>query len=105
MNKKKVYLDDVRATPEGWHRTFNIQDTIKLIDNEEAEIISLDNDLGELTIINGEEGWHVLQWLEEKVFNNPDFFVPEIRIHTDNIVARKRMEQIIKSIERFKSRS
>ncbi len=97
----KIYLDDCRITPEGWHRTYNVQETINLILSGNVEIISLDNDLGDLTIKTGEEGWHVLQWLEEYVYHNPTFNIPEIRIHTDNNVARERMKQIIQSIKRF----
>jgi hypothetical protein len=67
---------------------------------EDVEIVSLDNDLGELTVKTGEEGWHVLQWIEEYCYHNPSWCPPKVMIHSDNPVARQRMESIIKAIER-----
>ena len=45
----KIFLDDDderRPTPEGWHRTFTAQETIKLIENGNVTHVSLDHDLG-----------------------------------------------------------
>lgn len=47
----KIYLDDVRQTPEGWHRCFKIEEIQRLLceallGGEEITHMSLDHDLG-----------------------------------------------------------
>lgn len=44
----RVFLDDVRETPEGFtHRAFNADEAITLLITGEVEFISLDHDLGD----------------------------------------------------------
>lgn len=99
----KVYLDDLRDEPEGWHRTYTVPETIELLKQGVVTELSLDNDLGNRTVRLHEEGWHVLEWIEETVFHNPSWKVPKIYIHTGNWVARDRMLSILQSIERLKT--
>jgi hypothetical protein len=78
--------------PEGWdwHLTVEamIDDMRRLINHgAEIEMISLDNDLGELKT----EGYKVLDWLER--LQIPVNF--GIHIHSANPVARERMRAII----------
>ena len=42
----KIYLDDVRTTPEGWTRCFKIEEVQKLLKEEVVTDMSLDHDLG-----------------------------------------------------------
>jgi hypothetical protein len=47
----KIYLDDIRATPEGWHRCFKVEEVQKLLcdallGGEPITNMSLDHDLG-----------------------------------------------------------
>lgn len=47
----KIYLDDVRMTPEGWHRCYKIEEIQRLLceallGGEEITDMSLDHDLG-----------------------------------------------------------
>ena len=96
----KIWLDDIRTPPDGswkWFKT--AEDAIDWFrlnhDVWDVEILSLDNDLGE----GRDEGYKVLDWLEEKKFYVPNFVVPKkIQVHSANPVARGRMEQ---SIERM----
>lgn len=91
----KIWLDDERRAPEGWVRIFHVIDAINLLESGEVDEISPDHDLGEHM-----NGYQVLERLERMVvFNKME--PPIIHIHTANPVARKRMEQAVKSIERF----
>ena len=93
----KIWLDYLRTPPseEGtWCKnTTEVKALLSLSNSRwDVEVLSLDNDLGE----GLDEGYTVLDWLEEKKFRNPNFAVPKkIQIHSANPVARKRMEQII----------
>lgn len=93
----KIWLDDIRTPPDGsWKWLKTAEDVINWFrlnhDVWDVEILSLDNDLGE----GLDEGYKVLDWLEEKKFYVPNFVVPKkIQVHSSNPVARRRMEQII----------
>jgi hypothetical protein len=43
----KVYLDDERTTPEGWHRVYWPDKAIALLKTGDVTQISLDHDLGD----------------------------------------------------------
>lgn len=109
----RLWLDDVRPAPEGYRWVKNVEDAIFEIKRYNCESdwiwqeyilghlnredlerydqiwsieeISCDNDLGE----NEVEGYKLLNWLEATHRNIP------IHIHSDNSVARQRMELII----------
>lgn len=94
----KIWLDDLREPPtDEWvwcNATHSVETLLSLSNNAhfDVEVLSLDNDLGE----GRDEGYRVLDWLEEKKFHNPNFTVPKkIQVHSANPVARRRMEQII----------
>lgn len=84
-----IYLDDIRETPEGYVRTYTVEQTIELIENFNGNIekLSLDNDLG----IGFKEGREVMKWIEEKAFNNELLPIPHIIIHSGNPVAQDEM--------------
>lgn len=95
----KVYLDDVRDTPEGWTRTYTVEETINLLKTGEVTELSLDHDLGKDQ--EGKDladGYEVLNWLEEQVVVNK--FVPpsEIYIHSANAAAWPKMKSAIEQI-------
>jgi hypothetical protein len=96
----RIFLDDERETPPGWQRVFTVRELISVFEKEYLKVgeISLDNDLG----VGFEEGWKFLQWLEEKVFENPSYHVPNFRFHTANPEARRHMVAIYRSILRKK---
>lgn len=94
----KIWLDDVRETPEGWVRFKTAESLIDFLSNNFnlVEEISFDHDLGE----NVETGYDVLTWIEEYVFNHRDH-VPVMTIHSDNGPGIKNMRAAIESIWRF----
>lgn len=85
----KLYLDDIRPTPEGWIHCRWPQDVISYMISYKSRIteISLDHDLGNDYVGTG---YMVLEWIEEKCFYDSSFHVPKISLHTDNPVARKK---------------
>lgn len=90
----KVFLDDERATPEGWVRVYWPDEAIDLLKKGYVEEISLDHDLGD--DLRG-TGYDVITWIEREVALR-GFVPPKIFIHSANISARIRMEQAIRSI-------
>ena len=96
----KVYLDDERATPEGWHRVYWPEEAIELLRTGMVEVISLDHDLGD---DERGTGYDVVKWIEEQVVTT-GFVPPEMRVHSANVSARTKMELGIRSIERLAKR-
>ncbi len=93
----KIYLDDERATPDGWHRAYWPDEVIELLKTNDVSVVSLDHDLGD---DERGTGYDVIVWIEEAVVTagyNP----PEIRVHSANPAARKRMERGIVAIEKL----
>ena len=99
--KINIFLDDVRKTPDGFIRTYTVDETIKELqeNNGNVGILSLDNDLG----LGLPEGYFVLDWIEEQVMTNPKFIMPDmIKIHSKNVAAKMRMERIKKRLNENK---
>ncbi len=99
----KIFLDDQAHNerknwiPDGWRVAINFEEFKSLIDEasksgERIDALSLDNDLGENS---GEltEGLEIMKWMSEK---HPELFRAEIRIHSQNNVARENMEAKLK---------
>lgn len=97
-NFTKVWLDDERPEPAGWHRVYTASQAIELLNRSVVEEISLDNDLGDECM----EGYDVIKHIEYLVFHNPEFRVPKIYIHTANPVARQKMHACLRSIEKMR---
>ncbi len=98
-----LFLDDVRETPEGWHRVFTAKEAISFLSEnwEKVEKISLDHDLGEDEEIVG-NGYIVVLWIEEFIANNKPPTIPrQITVHSSNSSARLKMEAGIQSCYRL----
>jgi hypothetical protein len=96
----KIYLDDLRPTPQGWIRTYTAKETINLLKTGTIEEISLDHDLGDEETQG--TGYDVILWLEEQIFLD-NIKPPLIKVHSANISARIKMELAIQSINKFKT--
>ena len=90
----KVYLDDIRSTPDGWVRTYSVDETIQLLKSGKVEELSLDNDLGG----GVREGWEVMAWLEGEVVVNGLTPPHRFTFHTDNTVRRDYMKAAARNI-------
>jgi hypothetical protein len=93
----KVYLDDERATPDGWTRVYWPDEAIRLLETAAVEELSLDHDLG-----NDERGtgYDVILWIEEAVALR-GFRPPKIYVHSANASARAKMAAGVLAIERL----
>lgn len=93
----KIFLDDERATPDGWTRVWWPDAAIKLLETVDVDIISLDHDLGDDA--KG-TGYDVILWIEEAVATK-GFKPPQIMVHSANPAARIKMKAGIESIQRL----
>ncbi len=93
----RVYLDDERATPEGWTRVYWPQEAIDLLRTGNVTEISLDHDLGD---DQRGTGYDVVLWVEEQVVTE-DFEPPKMKVHSANSSARAKMEAGIRNIEKL----
>jgi hypothetical protein len=105
----KVFLDDVRTPPEGWVHVRWPSDVFKLLETNEVTHLSLDHDLGDAENADHEgrierTGYTVMLWLEEKVFFDRAYKVPEITFHSDNSVGVQKMRASLTKILDLKSR-
>lgn len=90
----KVYLDDVRKTPDGWVRVYWPDEAIKLLRTGKVTHISLDHDLGDDDRGTGDD---VVTWLQKQVYINK-MKPPIITVHSDNGPAIKKMRQGIERL-------
>ena len=94
----KLYMDDARETPMGWDRTYTVAETIAALKTRTVTHLSLDNDLGE----DQPEGYKVVDWLEETVYNDMTFPLPEVTVHSSNASRVEYMQRALRSIERIR---
>ena len=91
----KIFLDDVRDTPEGYVRCYWPSEVIELLKANPVSELSLDHDLGD---DEKGTGYDVLKWIEEEVYTN-NFTPPKvIKVHSANPIAKQRMLSAIASI-------
>lgn len=77
----RVWLDDVRAAPPGWVRTYTVDQTLQFLRTGQVVELSLDYDLDATDGLR--KGIEVIAWLERKMAEgriNP----PVVHIHTIN---------------------
>ena len=97
----RVFLDDERATPDGWVRVYWPDEAIALLEGSQVTEISLDHDLGD---DERGTGYDVILWIEEAVVLR-GFVPPKVLVHSANASAREKMLAGIQSIERHARRS
>jgi hypothetical protein len=93
----KVFLDDERATPDGWVRAYWPAEAIALLESGQIEELSLDHDLGD--DVRG-TGYDVILWIEEAVALR-GFVPPKIVVHSANSSAAIKMRAGIETIARL----
>lgn len=91
----KLFLDDVRATPEGFdRRAWTAYEAIDLLKTGEVDFISFDHDLGEPGAGTGHD---VALWIEREAYTNPKFVIPQWTIHSANPVGAKNIDDTMNS--------
>jgi hypothetical protein len=85
----KLYVDDIRPTPEGWQGTDSITKAIYWLSMGMVNEISLDFDYG-----NERESFCAIAYY---LATMPQELRPKkIHFHTDNPVGREKMKQLLK---------
>lgn len=85
----KVWLDDVRPAPQGWHWVKTVEDAKIALQLGDVSHMSLDNDLGE----GQTEGRKLVDWMEEH-----DLWPSEYCwVHSSNAVAAQYMRKIVET--------
>lgn len=86
----RVWLDDVRPAPAGWHRVHSVNDAIRLLQTGAAvSEMSLDHDLGDYSG-DGGDGVKLVLWMAEH-----ECWPDRVRVHSMNPVGRANMEALI----------
>lgn len=90
----KIWVDDVRPAPEGYHWCQSVNETKGFIEgcmkwNGTIELLDLDHDAGDY-VSDGGDYIEILNWLEEYMI----CYFP-IRIHSMNPVGVENMRRII----------
>lgn len=93
----RVFLDDERQPPDGWHQVRWPEEAIALLEQGIVTEISLDHDLGD---DERGTGYDVVVWIERAVATS-DFRPPKMLVHSANISARQKMEAGIAAITRL----
>lgn len=90
----KLWVDDTRVAPEGWLWAKSYKAAMQLLEanDYDFEVISLDHDLG-----GNKNGYDILCKIEERV-NDYQNYKPFIGIHTQNPVAREKMQKVADQI-------
>ncbi len=103
--KLKVYLDDVRMTPEGWFRVVRAEDVLTLLRMNLVEEMSLDHDLGEFAFDNISNSLghpHDGSWLARQIADDVSqglYSLPKWHVHSANPVGADRMRAILTSLK------
>lgn len=99
ISNVKIYLDDVLPTPEGFIRTYTVQETINLIEkyNGHIDTISLGNDLGE----HRQECYWVAEWIESKAYFKYIEPIPNLIVNSSNPVNVVEMNWAFKNAKEF----
>lgn len=89
MSQIKIWVDDVREAPRGWHWAKTYTEAVEMIETLNWTEISLDHDLGDTQDGREFTGYDVLLYIVEKAWNGESVGI--VHIHTANPVGRERM--------------
>ena len=91
---KKLYLDDLRVTPEGFDRVYNYTDFVEYItQNGLPNFISFDHDLGE-----DESGYDCAKYLVEYCIEH-NLPLPKFSVHSQNPVGKENIERLLNNFK------
>lgn len=93
----KLWVDDIRPAPEGWHQAYSVNATKEMIlaNYPDIEGISLDHDSSIYNQFGGDY-INILKWLEEEEHKtNKKIVTFPIHIHSMNSVGAQNMRNII----------
>ena len=104
----KLYVDDLRKEPEGWHRAKTVTEAIRILATREIEEVSIDHDISHAIGMDkiarrfpcGETfepvAWFLaIKFKRVQEFCAPTTFFPKITLHTANPIGAKKMKAIL----------
>jgi len=96
---KKLYLDDLRSTPENFDRVYSYEEFPAFIkENGLPDFISFDHDLGE-----GKTGFDCAKWLVEFCLDN-ELPLPEFSVHSQNPVGKENIEKLLENFREVQNK-
>ena len=81
----KLFVDDLRPAPNGWHEARSITEAIRILSTTSVDEVSLDYD-----IIGSIETFEPVAWYIRSMPRPP-----KVKIHTANPVGGNRMREIL----------
>jgi hypothetical protein len=96
ISQRKIWLDDVRPAPEGWHWVLTPEEAIAWLKTHTVTEISLDHDLGVSST-----GYNVAEYIYHLACVCRKIDAPKMWCHSMNVPGRKRIEQVINQIENY----
>ena len=100
----KLFLDDSRFPPPGYKLVRTVDDLKKFVKKfqEEIESIDIDYDMGIYSEFGG-NGEDFIKWLEEMVLTGKIKLRKniELKCHSSNMEARRKIEETIETIKAF----
>lgn len=93
----KLFVDDMRACPEGWTPAKSVTEAIRILSTQDVEEVSLDHDIA-CRLVDGHEHssnetFEPVAWF--LLMANSPVEVVKVRIHTSNVAAGRRMADIM----------
>lgn len=94
----KLFVDDLRKCPEGWHLARTVTEAIRILATQDVSSVSLDHDISHVKEVNGiahpyacPETFEPVAWYLRAIeFKGP------IILHTANPIGAEKMKQILK---------
>lgn len=104
--KIKLFVDDIRAAPEGWVRARTVTEAIRFLAEQDVEEVSLDHDIACRTTWYHNNTAVPIEHSSEETFEpvaryivalglSPYYIQIKVRIHTSNFTAGRRMAEIL----------
>lgn len=90
MGNVRLWVDDVRPSPEGWMWVKSVDDALRVLQTSTVVEASLDHDLGDYAI-HGGDGYRIVDWMAE----NNIWPAEGVHVHSANPVGRERIQGVV----------
>ncbi|WP_454966923.1 cyclic-phosphate processing receiver domain-containing protein [Capnocytophaga leadbetteri] len=91
----KLYLDDLRTTPEGFERVYSYEEFVSYLEHYGLpDFISFDHDLGE-----GLSGYDCAKYLVDYCLDR-QLALPDFVVHSQNPVGKANIEQLLANFKK-----
>ena len=93
---RRLYLDDLRPTPEGFDRVYNYEEFVEYLERKGLpDFISFDHDLGE-----DSSGYDCAKYLVAYCLEHQRS-LPDYQVHSQNPVGRENIERLLENFKSF----